>query len=149
MPIAKCLATLQPYTLGKLTVQATNIKLEISSLQQYYMHIQIVLKEKRTLCGDRSGFTHKIWKTVRGCVNSKLQIQNEVVTLFSGVSTNSFTRTSYFVRICEDFQHVMLRTAGTLSLSPKFVWFSQKMALNQWWRLILKHFLGKNICLQK
>ena len=47
------------------------------------MYIQIVLKGKCALCGDHSGLTYEIRKTVRGCeknsrfpyYNSKLRVR--------------------------------------------------------------------------
>ena len=61
---------------------ATNRKLETSSFQQYYIYIQILLKGKRTINGDRSGLKYKTGKqfvdTKKICdfvtMNSKLRI---------------------------------------------------------------------------
>ena len=100
------------------------------------MYIQIVLKGKHALCGDRSGLTCQIRRTICGCekkirdflyyefktMNSFSQIQNELVTSFfmnfyEFIHTNfvsAWKTSNLFIRICEGFQHVMLRMACTV-----------------------------------
>ena len=97
------------------------------------MYIQIVLKGKRALCGDRSGLIYEIRQTVRGSeknlwfpyydfkiTNSEWSGNLVFTNFYEFVHTNFVfvcKTSNLFVRIREGFQHVMLQMACTVIIN--------------------------------